>query len=128
MLILLSLLMAGCHANYPPKLLVEGHPPRMFERVEGNTHFNQQRGWYDASQLDQIVRIYVEDNDVDFDFRGTEPQFWIGREREYLARSSYSSGFGKPVLSIDIGWDGYVVNHDLTIAVEGPIGDASDGP
>jgi hypothetical protein len=121
-LLLIAVLLPGCADKYPPKVLVEGHPPRVYERTEGATHIIEHRGWYDAEQLDRIVREYVREKKVGFDFRGTEPQFRVPRDRQFLARATYSSGFGRPVLSATIGWDGHVVEHDLAIAVEGPIG------
>ncbi len=118
-LMILLVLVGGCAERYTPKILVEGHPPRIYEYIDGDTPVTEIRGWYNAQQLDEIVREYVRQNEIDFDFRGTETQFWVGREREYLAEASYSSGFGSPVLSVKISWDGHVKQHDIGIAVCG---------
>ena len=125
-LLLFAVALAGCAEKYPPTILIEGHPPRVYERTEGSTRIIEHSSWYNAKQLDQIVREYAREKYVDFDFRGTEAQFWIPRERQWLANASYSSGFGKPVLSAKIGWDGHVIEHDLAIAVEGPVGGPAD--
>src|SRR5687768_7262954 len=117
-LLLIAVLLPGCAKTYAPKVLVEGHPPRIYERMDGSTRIVEHRGWYDAEQLDQIVREYVRAKKVDFDFRGTEPRFWVPRDRQHLVDARYSSGFGKPVLSAKIGADGHVIDHNLAIAVE----------
>jgi hypothetical protein len=116
-----ALMLIGCGRATEPRLIVEGHPPREWtypasfgvtgEPVTGEIN------WYTARDLDRIVRAYVRQNGVRFSFKGTDAQFWVGREREHLASGTYSSGIGEPVLSIDIGWDGRVKGHRVGIAV-----------
>ena len=116
-----ALMLTGCGRATEPRMIVEGHPPRDWtypasfgvtgEPVTG------EKNWYTARDLDRIVRAYVRKNGVRFSFKGTHAQFRVGREREYLASGMYSAGMGKPVLHVDIGWDGRVKGHRVGIAV-----------
>lgn len=110
---------AGCAQKHVPTVLVEGNPPRVYERRENGARVVEYRRWYDANELDEIVREYARDKKLDFDFRGTDAQFWIHRDRQYMADANYGSGMGKPVLSAKIGWDGHVFEHQILIAVCG---------
>src|SRR4051812_8966425 len=103
-LLIAVLLTMGCAGNNAPKLIVEGHPARpwSYKRVEGSISS------YSAEDLDRISREYVNAKNINFKFKGTEAQFSVARDREYMAHGTYSSGIGKPLLDLEIGWDGYV--------------------
>ena len=65
--------------NDPPTILIEGHPPRIYERSEGTTRIMEHRGWYNGEQLDQFVREYA---------REKKPVIclWISLARLFCAR------------------------------------------
>ena len=117
----MALMLVGCSRAPEPRLIVEGHPPREWTYpasfgVTGKPVSGEKNG-YSARDLDRIVRAYARDYNVRFSFAGTDALFRVGREREHLASGTYSSGMGKPVLLVDIGWDGRVKSHRVAIAV-----------
>jgi hypothetical protein len=109
-----TLILTGCAPAHQPTILLEGHPPRVYATPGYREHV----GWYTASHLDAIVRVYARENGIKFEFERTHAQFWVPRERDCLARAEYSSGIGRPVLLARIGWDGYVIDHTLAIAID----------
>jgi hypothetical protein len=106
-LLLITVLLAGCAKVYPPEIVIEGTP----RRIDGAAGTLEQPAWYNADQLDAIVRAYARDNKVPFNFRGSSALFSVPRNRDYLADADYSSGLGNPVLLAKIGWDGQVIEH-----------------
>jgi hypothetical protein len=116
-LLIAMLSAAGCAETHAPRLIVEGHPARPWTYEGDDPDVTGSITWYSAADLDRISREYVRANNVDFSFKGTEPQFWVARDRDYMARGTYSSGIGKPVLNLEIGWDGYVTKHSIGFAV-----------
>lgn len=108
---------AGCAATSAPTLIVEGHPARPWTHEVDAPDVTGSITWYSAADLDRIARHYVRANNIDFSFAGTAAQFWVARDRQYMVRGTYSSGIGKPILHLEIGWDGYVTKHSVGIAV-----------
>lgn len=116
-----AFVLIGCGRAPEPRLLVGGYPPREWtypasfgvtgEPVTG------EKDWYSARDLDRIVRAYVRENGVRFDFRGKQAQFMACREGEHMASGMYVSGMGQPVLAVDIGRDGHVKRHYVGVTV-----------
>jgi hypothetical protein len=112
-------------ATYAPKFMIEGHPAQPWTYEGDAPDVSGSISWYSAADLDRISRDYVRAKNIDFSFKGTEAQFWVARDREYMARGSYSSGLGEPVLDLEIGWNGYVKKHSIGFAVCGTVAGAS---
>jgi hypothetical protein len=110
----MTVMLGGCAASTQPQIHLEGHPPRVYERPG----YVEVLGWYSAKDLDTIVREYAQENSIKFAFAGTNASFAVPRDRDCLARATYSSGIGRPVLSATIGWDGHVASHSLAIAID----------
>jgi hypothetical protein len=98
---------------------VEGHPARPWSYEGDAPGTSGSITWYSAADLDHIARQYVRAKNIDFSFSGTQARFRVPRERDrdVMARGSCSSRMGKPVLSVEIGWDGYVRKHAIAVAV-----------
>jgi hypothetical protein len=115
------LLISGC-GDRAPVVLLEGERRTLTQDEEQSMrrHGREVRPglWYDAKELDWIARDYARRQKIDFAFSRVDTQIWVPRSRDYLARVEYSSGVGKPVLSVTIGWDGSVVDHYKAIAVD----------
>ena len=118
-LLVAILSIAGCAATHAPTVIVEGHPARPWSFEGDPPGMTGSITWYSTADLDRISREYVRATNVDFSFKGTAAQFRIARDRECMARGIYSSGIGKPILHLEIGWDGYVRKHSIAVAVCG---------
>src|SRR5213076_2269434 len=64
--------------------------------------------------LDRLVRAFVRDHGVNFDFSGTVfSAMAIPKSRDYLADVWYRHGFGEPSLFCKIGWGGQILESHV---------------
>jgi len=102
-----------------PTLQLEIEPPRNSAYTDSDTPSAEVNSYIDVNDLDMSVREYVRKNEIEFDFRGTSGDFKVTRARACLAEGTYRSGLWEPILSIEIGWDGRVKNHQVAIPICG---------
>ena len=112
---------AGC-SRAVHEVLLEGDRSSM---LHDDAEAERRRGrdihpslWFSGKELDAIARRYAREQRIDFRFSGVDTQIWVPRSRDYLADVEYSSGIGKPVLSVTINWDGTVREHRTAIAID----------
>jgi hypothetical protein len=74
-------------------------------------------GTFSADYVDRLVRAFVTDQKIDFNFSGVVFAYMaVPKSRAYLADVWYRHKFGKPTLFCKVGWDGKMLESHVGVA------------
>lgn len=102
-LILCLVLVAGCASPRPTVAI----------QTDG------EHGWVTPEDLDGVVKRFVAEKKLDFDFRGLTPHVVVPHSRDYVADVWYGKGIGHSTLMTKISFNREVIEHHIGIAVCG---------
>src|SRR5690348_6138335 len=72
---------------------------------------------FSADDVDQLVRAFVRDQKIDFNFSGVVfAGMAVPKSRAYLADVWYRHEFEKPALFCKVGWDGKILESHVGVA------------
>ena len=69
------------------------------------------KAWYSSLELEQIVRAYIDKENLEFDFQNSTKAIWVDTEGGKKLASMYFQTKGGLFLQVDVGHKGQVLAH-----------------